>query len=143
MSRLELTKTKIYEKTQLLLRILAVIGKYGSHYCDDICDPKQLLKRSRNFRPSPWILPSIRCVCMFVKQSEQLDNKVNGHDYLTLPAVLMPLKRQKKTMTQHSSRQSAICHLTEPSRPRPPDTSSTERLQHSALQRVAQVRVSV
>ena len=26
--------------------------------CDDIYDPKQLLKRSRNFRPSPWILPN-------------------------------------------------------------------------------------
>ena len=31
MHQLELTKTKIYEKTNILLRILAEISRYGSH----------------------------------------------------------------------------------------------------------------
>ena len=38
------SKTKIYDKNHLLLWILAVISRYGSHDsfndCDDICDPK-------------------------------------------------------------------------------------------------------
>ena len=60
------SKTKIYEKkNHLLLRIWAVIGRYRLHLMivNVIIFVTQnnfkSVKRSRNFRPSPWILPEI------------------------------------------------------------------------------------
>ena len=63
MRRIELTKKKKKKKSggkkyHLLLRILPVISRYGSHLMIVIIFVTQNnLKRSRNFRPSPWILP--------------------------------------------------------------------------------------
>ena len=52
------SKTKIYEKTHLLLRISAVTGKCGPHLMIVMIFVTQNnLKRFRNFRPFPWILP--------------------------------------------------------------------------------------
>ena len=51
-------RQKYMKKTHLLLRILAVIGRYGSHLMIVMIFVTQNnLKRSRSFRPSPWILP--------------------------------------------------------------------------------------
>ena len=53
-TRTDNQREKYMKKTHLLLRILAVI----SNDCDDISFvTKNNLKRSRNFWPSPWILP--------------------------------------------------------------------------------------
>ena len=49
--------------------------------CDDICDPKSLLKRSRNFRPSPWILPKIE------PETKDVGNIVNVE---TFPQLALP-----------------------------------------------------
>ena len=54
------SKTKIYEKKiTFLLQISAVIGRCGPHLMIVMIFVTQSnLKRSRNFRPSPWILPA-------------------------------------------------------------------------------------
>ena len=48
----------------LLLWILAVFGRYGSHLLMVVIFLTQnnFFKRSRNFRPSPWILPVFRAL---------------------------------------------------------------------------------
>ena len=52
------SKKNIWKKNHLLLLILAVIGRYGSHLMIVMLFVTQNnLKRSRSFRPSPWILP--------------------------------------------------------------------------------------
>ena len=59
MRRLETIKDKKYwGKNNLLLRILAVIGRCGPHLIIvmKLVTKNNSLKRSRNFRPSLWIL---------------------------------------------------------------------------------------
>ena len=56
-TRTDNQRQKYMKKIHLLLRILAVIGRYGSHLLIVMIfvPQKYLLKRDRNFRPS-WIL---------------------------------------------------------------------------------------
>ena len=62
MRQLETIKTKIFgKKTHLLLRILAVISRYGPHLMIVMIFVTQNnLKWPRNFWPSLWILPKPR-----------------------------------------------------------------------------------
>ena len=53
-------RQKYMKETHLFLQILAVIGRYGPHLMIVMIFVTQNnFKWSRNFRPSPWILPKI------------------------------------------------------------------------------------
>ena len=51
--------------------------------CDDICDPKLLLKQSRNFQPSPWILVFLPLLTNEVLFLLKKIHHYNLHQYIT------------------------------------------------------------
>ena len=83
------SETKIYEKTHLLLRISAVIGRYGPHLVIVMIFVTQNnLKRSRNFQPSPWILLSF-----LLPQSiiiNHLSKDIRAYPFKTESHTLLP-----------------------------------------------------
>ena len=68
----------------------AVIGRYIwtlFNDCDDICDPKQLLERSRNFRLAPWILPDSGTISPFLSGSVTVPVSRDAKSGQLLPPV--------------------------------------------------------
>ena len=76
-------RQKYMKQNHLLLQILAVIGRCGSHLMIVMIFVTHInLKRSRNFRLSPWILPLSHCSGLMISIRHWY-----VHDTINLPDI--------------------------------------------------------